>query len=52
MRLYLRVYTPRKGVRRTMQVMNVAAAVTSLLAVVGAVYNITTHVEKYTLGRR
>lgn len=51
-RLYLRVYTPRKRVRVAMQVMNVAAAVTSVLAVIGAVYNITTHVEKYTLGRR
>lgn len=46
--MYMKLYRPRKKVRLLMQVMNVIAAVTSLLAVVGASWNIKQHVQEFT----
>lgn len=47
-RLYCKLYRPRKLVILLMQVMNVVAAVTSVLAVVGASWNIKQHISKFT----
>lgn len=47
-RLYCKLYKPRRGVVLLMQVMNVVAAVTSLLAVVGASWNIKQHASSFT----
>lgn len=49
-RLYCKLYRPRKGVLLLMQIMNVVAAVTSLLAVVGASWNIKQHLSHFTFG--
>uniref|UniRef100_A0A383V4H3 Amino acid transporter transmembrane domain-containing protein n=1 Tax=Tetradesmus obliquus TaxID=3088 RepID=A0A383V4H3_TETOB len=48
--MYKKLYNPRKPVRDLMFAMNVAAALTSAVAVVGASYNIATHVQNYTFG--
>jgi proton-coupled amino acid transporter len=47
-RLYCKLYRPRRTVFVLMQVMNVVAAVTSLLAVIGASWNIKQHVSHFT----
>ena len=47
-RLYCKLYKPRKGVWVLMQVMNVIAAATSVLAVVGASWNIKQHASSFT----
>jgi proton-coupled amino acid transporter len=49
-RLYCKLYKPRRNVLLLMQIMNVVAAVTSLLAVIGASWNIKQHVSHFTFG--
>jgi hypothetical protein len=48
--MYIKLYNPRKPIRDLMYAMNVAAALTSAVAVVGAAFNIATHVQSYTFG--
>lgn len=47
-KLYCKLYKPRRSVLVLMQIMNVVAAVTSLLAVIGASWNIKQHVSHFT----
>jgi hypothetical protein len=49
LRLYCKVYTVRRPVRLLMLAMNIAAAITSALAVAGAAWNIRQDVSKFTL---
>lgn len=51
-RLYIAVHRPRRAVRGAMLAMNVAAAVTSLLAVVGSCWNIQQHLGSFSIGGR
>jgi proton-coupled amino acid transporter len=46
-RLYCKLYTPSRRVRLLMHAMNGVAATTSLLAVVGASWNIKQHVSHF-----
>lgn len=49
-KLYMTLYSPRFGLRCVMLAMNAVACVTSVLAVIGAAWNITQHVEAFTFG--
>eukprot|EP00878_Enallax_costatus_P023655 GHUV01025173.1.p1 GENE.GHUV01025173.1~~GHUV01025173.1.p1 ORF type:complete len:226 (-),score=42.89 GHUV01025173.1:895-1572(-) len=46
--MYLKLYRPKPKIRLLMQVMNVVAAMTSFVAVIGAAWNIKMHMQEFT----
>lgn len=48
--MHMKLYKPRPRLKLLMRAMNIIAALTSFFAVIGAAWNIKTHVQQFTFG--